>query len=68
VIVLNVYTQTEDKIDNMKNSIYEELECVYNREDIYKQTIWNESLPEVSNDNGIEVINFSISKLCLSKI
>jgi hypothetical protein len=29
------------------------------REDILKSTIWNESLHEISNDNGLRVVNFS---------
>jgi hypothetical protein len=30
IIVLNVHAPTEDKIDNMKDSFYEELECEFN--------------------------------------
>jgi hypothetical protein len=29
------------------------------REDIFKPTIGNESLHEISNDNGIRVVNFA---------
>jgi endonuclease/exonuclease/phosphatase family metal-dependent hydrolase len=32
------------------------------REDIFKQTIGNESLHEISNDNGVRVVNFATSK------
>jgi hypothetical protein len=32
------------------------------REDIFKPTIWNESLHETSNDNGVRVVNFATSK------
>jgi hypothetical protein len=32
------------------------------REDIFKPTIGNESLHEISNDNGIRVANFATSK------
>jgi exonuclease III len=32
------------------------------REDIFKQTIGNESLHEISNDNGVRLINFATSK------
>jgi hypothetical protein len=32
------------------------------REDNFKHTIGNESLHEVSNDNGVRVVNFAISK------
>jgi hypothetical protein len=31
-------------------------------EDIFQPTIGNESLNEISNDNGIRVVNFAISK------
>jgi hypothetical protein len=32
------------------------------REDIFKPTIGNESLPEISNDNGVKVVNFATFK------
>jgi hypothetical protein len=32
------------------------------REDIYKPTIENESLHEISNDNGVRLVNFATSK------
>jgi hypothetical protein len=32
------------------------------RENIFKPTIGNESSNEISNDNGVRVINFAISK------
>jgi hypothetical protein len=32
------------------------------KEDIFKPTIWNESLHAVSNDNGVRVVNFATSK------
>jgi hypothetical protein len=32
------------------------------REDIFKLTIGNESLHEISNDNGIRAVNFATSK------
>jgi hypothetical protein len=32
------------------------------REDIFKPTIGNESLHEISNDNGVRVVNFAASK------
>jgi hypothetical protein len=31
------------------------------RRNIFKVTIWNESLYEGSNDNGVKVVNFGIS-------
>jgi hypothetical protein len=80
IIFLNVHAPTQDKIDNVKDSFYEELERVFDkflnimkillgdfnakvsREDIYKPTIGNESLHEISNDNGIGIVNFATSK------
>ncbi|PNF35790.1 hypothetical protein B7P43_G11761 [Cryptotermes secundus] len=32
------------------------------REDIFKPTVGNESLHEISNDNGVRVVNFATSK------
>jgi exonuclease III len=81
IIVLNVHAQTKDKIDDIKDRFYEELEHIFDkfpkydikillgdfnvkvgREDIFKPTVWNESLHEISNDNGIRVVNFATSK------
>jgi hypothetical protein len=33
------------------------------REDIFKPTIGNESLHEISNDNGVGIVNFATSKI-----
>jgi hypothetical protein len=38
------------------------------REDIFKPTIGNESLHEISNDNGVRVVNFAKSKNLTVKI
>jgi hypothetical protein len=38
------------------------------KEDIFKPTIGNESLPATSNDNGVRVVNFATSKISLSKV
>jgi hypothetical protein len=38
------------------------------REDIFKQTIGNESLHEISNDNGVRVVNLPQSKICQNKM
>jgi hypothetical protein len=81
IIVLNVHAPTEDKPVHLKDSFYEELECVFDKfpkyhmnilledlnakvgkEDIFKPTIGNESLHEISNDNGVTVVNFATSK------
>jgi hypothetical protein len=80
-IVLNVHDPTEDKIHDMKDRFYKELERVFDkfrryhakillrdfndkvhREDIFKPTIGNESLHEISNDNGVGVVKFATSK------
>jgi hypothetical protein len=37
------------------------------REDIFKPTIGNESLHEISNDNGVRVVNFATSKNLIVK-
>jgi hypothetical protein len=82
IIVLNIHSQTEDKTDDVKDSFYKELECVYDkfpkyhmkfllgnlsakvrREDIFKPTIGNESLHEISNDNGVRLVNFATSTM-----
>jgi hypothetical protein len=81
IIVLNVRAITEDKVDDKKDSFYEELEHVSDQfpryhmkimlgdfnanvgmEDIFKPIIGNESLHEVSNGNGVRVVNFATSK------
>ncbi|PNF40426.1 hypothetical protein B7P43_G18211, partial [Cryptotermes secundus] len=81
IIVTNVQTATEDKIDYLKDRFYEELEHVFDkfpkypmkillgdfnakvgREDIFKPTTGNESLHEISNANGVRVVNFATSK------
>jgi exonuclease III len=78
---LNIYAPIEDKTDDVKNSFYEEFECVFDkctkyhikimlgdfnakvgREDIFKQTIWNESLHQISSDNGVRLVNSVTSK------
>jgi hypothetical protein len=81
IIVLNVHATTEDKTDDVKDSFYEEVECVFDkfltyhmkilsgdfntkvdREDIFKLTIGNESLHEISNENGVRLVNLVTSK------
>jgi hypothetical protein len=37
------------------------------RENIFKQTIGNESLHEISNDNGVRIVNFATSKNLIIK-
>jgi hypothetical protein len=86
IIVLNVHAPTEDKIDDVKDSFYEELECIFDkfhkyymkilfgdfiarvgRKDIFKTTIGNESLHQISNDNGVRVVNFATSENLIVK-
>jgi exonuclease III len=87
IIVLNVHASTEDKIDDVKGSFYEELEHVFykflkchmkillggfnakvDREDVSKPKLEKKSLNEISNDNGVRVVNFATSKNLLVKI
>jgi hypothetical protein len=78
-IVLDLHAPTEDKTDDVKDSFYEELERVFDKfpkyhmnillrdfnakVDIFKPTIGNESLHEISNDNGVRLVNFATSKI-----
>jgi hypothetical protein len=81
IIVLNVHTPCEDKVDDVKDSFYEELGHVFDRsptydmkillgdfnkevgrENTFKPTYGNESLHEISKDNGGRVVNFATSK------
>jgi hypothetical protein len=64
----------ENKADSTKASFYEELECVFLfillgdfREHIFKPTVGNYSLHEISNGDGVRVVNFAISKNLLVK-
>jgi hypothetical protein len=80
VIVLTVHAPSVKTYD-LKDSFYEELECVFDkfpkyhlkillgdfnakvgRKDIFKPTIGNESLHEISNDNEVRLVNFATSK------
>jgi hypothetical protein len=71
-----VHAPTEDKDDVIKDSIYEELEQVFDqfpryhmkilldfnaqlgRDDNFKPIIGNENLHIVTNENGVNVVNF----------
>jgi hypothetical protein len=37
------------------------------REDIFKPTVGNESLREITNDNGVRVVNFATSRKLVVK-
>jgi hypothetical protein len=81
IIVLNIHASTDNEIDDLKDSFYEELERVLDtfpkyrmqillgefnvkvgRGYIFKPTVGNKSLHEISNVNGIRVLNFATSK------
>jgi hypothetical protein len=85
-IIVNVHAPCEDTNDDIKDSLYEELGCVFDqfrrcdmkillgdsnakvgREDIFKLTIGNETSHEISNDNGVRVVNFATSKSLVVK-
>jgi hypothetical protein len=78
IIALNVHAPTEDKIDDIKDRFYEELDQVFDkfpkyhtkillgdfnakvgRENIFKPPILNETLHEISNENGVRVVNIA---------
>jgi hypothetical protein len=86
IIVLNVHALTEDKINDVKNKLYEGLQCVFDkfskyymkitlghfnakvgREEIFKPTIGNQCLHEISNDSRVRVVNFATSKNLIVK-
>jgi hypothetical protein len=51
---------------HMKN-LLEDFNAKVGSEDIFKTTIWNESLQEINNYNGVRVVNFSTSKNLMVK-
>jgi hypothetical protein len=73
---MNVNAPCEDKSDDVRESFYEELGRVFNqfpvllgdlyakvgRKNIFKPTIGNKSSHEISNDNGVRVVNVVTSK------
>jgi hypothetical protein len=73
IIVLNVRAPTQDKTNDVKNSLYEKLECVFDKFPKYHKKILladfsakvgrelpgNESLHKISNDNGFRLVNFA---------
>jgi exonuclease III len=86
IVIPNVHAPNEDKIDDIKDRFYEELERAFDkfpkyhmkmllgdfnakvgREDIFKPTAGNESLNEISTDNGVRVANFVTSKNLTAK-
>jgi hypothetical protein len=79
IIVQNVHAPTEDKIDDVKDSPYEELEyetydnsarkyqCQSRQGNIFKPTIRNKTLQKISNDNGIRAVKFATSNNLIVK-
>jgi hypothetical protein len=51
-----------DKFPKYHMKIMLDFNAKVGREDIFKLTIGNESLHEISNDNGVRLVNFAISK------
>jgi hypothetical protein len=47
--------------------LLEDFNAKVGKEDIFKPTIGNESLHKISNDNGVRVVNFVISKNLIVK-
>jgi hypothetical protein len=78
--------QQRIKIDDVKDSFYKKLECVFNKfpkyhmenllgdfnvkvgmEGIFKQTVGNENLHKINNNNGVRAVNFATSKNLIVK-
>jgi hypothetical protein len=53
----------EDKFPKYHTKILlEDFNVKGGRENIFKPTVWNEGLNELSIDNGVRVVNFATSK------
>jgi hypothetical protein len=66
-IAFNIHIPTEDKTDGVKDSLYLELECAFDKFPKYhmerfKPTTGNESLNEISINNRVRLVNFATSK------
>jgi hypothetical protein len=81
IVILNMHAPVEDKSNDLKNSFFEEVDCVFDQflkyhvkillgdlstsvgnKGIFKTTVGNESLHDISNDTGIRVVNFATSE------
>jgi hypothetical protein len=78
IIILNVHAPREGKIDDIKDSLNEEIERVFDtlnqmkilldfnakvgKVGIFKPTTGSNNLHKISNDNGVRVVNFATSK------
>jgi hypothetical protein len=75
--VVNVHAPTDDMKDNFYEELQRvfdkfpkhhikillgDFNAKVGREDIFKPTIGNKGLFEISNDNGVRVVNFAMSK------
>jgi endonuclease/exonuclease/phosphatase family metal-dependent hydrolase len=62
----NFYEELEPVIDKFPtyhvNILLGDFNAKVYREDIFKPTIWNESLDKISNENGLRLVNFATSK------
>jgi hypothetical protein len=57
-----------DKFPNTnKKMLLGDFSAKIDMEDIFKPTIWNESLHETSSDNGVRAVNFATSKNLIVK-
>ena len=76
IILLNVHAPSEEKSDDSKDSVYENLKRVFDQMNIlfedfnaklwrgYIQTDnWNKSLHQDSNDNGVRIVNICQIKI-----
>jgi hypothetical protein len=68
----NFYEELEHILDTFPKyhvqMLLEDFNVKVLREDIFKPTVWNESSHEISNDNGVRVVNFATSKISLLKV
>jgi hypothetical protein len=51
-----------DKVPKYHTKILLDFNAKVGREDIFKPTIGNESFHEISNDSGVRLLNFAMSK------
>jgi hypothetical protein len=55
-------------ISSHMKTLLDDFNAKVDRQNIFKPTIRNESLYEISNDNGVTVVNFATSKFQMSKV
>jgi len=63
------YEELENVFDHFPKNYIKILSGDFNanvgRENIFKPTIWNESLHQDNNDNGVRIVNFATQKIWL---